>query len=185
MVGTPDYIAPEILKGISTSNKTLDYWSLGVIMFEFLVGIPPFNDESAEKIFSNIMEGKIDWPEIGDDPETQISEQAFDLLKQLLNPDFSNRLGWDTIDSIKKHRFFEGIDWWELRRKPGPIIPRPEKQQHENETVLEKLQKFLQKQRNSAVVERLEQELEYLERLDLLVARNVEEEQLILRNLGS
>ena len=67
---TPDYIAPEIIKGISTSNNTLDFWSLGVILYEFLVGIPPFNDDTVDKIFSNIVESKIEWPEIGEDPET-------------------------------------------------------------------------------------------------------------------
>lgn len=66
---------------MSSSNRTLDYWSLGVILFEFLVGIPPFNDESVDKIFSNILEGKIEWPDIGNDPETQISECVYDLLK--------------------------------------------------------------------------------------------------------
>lgn len=73
IVGTPDYVAPEIIKGVSTSNYSIDLWALGVIMFEFLVGIPPFNDETPEKIYNNILKGYIEWPEIGDDPETQIS----------------------------------------------------------------------------------------------------------------
>jgi serine/threonine protein kinase len=44
IVGTPDYISPEILKGESSTNFSTDYWSLGVMMYEMLVGVPPFND---------------------------------------------------------------------------------------------------------------------------------------------
>lgn len=55
VVGTPDYIAPEVIKGESISNESLDLWSLGVITYEFLVGIPPFNDDTPEKIFENIL----------------------------------------------------------------------------------------------------------------------------------
>ncbi|CAD8132504.1 unnamed protein product [Paramecium pentaurelia] len=178
IVGTPDYIAPEIIKGISSSNKTLDYWSLGVILFEFLVGIPPFNDESVDKIFSNILEGKIDWPDIGDDPESQISECVFDLLKQLLNPDFNQRIGHESIDQIKKHPFLHSINWNTLRNKPGPIIPRiPQAQQQQFENVQEKLQKFLQRgeKKHSQIVKKLQDELEYLERVDLLIATNEKE----------
>lgn len=71
-MGTPDYIAPEILNGISTQNPSADYWSLGVIMYEMLCGIPPFNDESIEKIFDNILNLRIEWPAIGED-ENSIS----------------------------------------------------------------------------------------------------------------
>jgi serine/threonine protein kinase len=46
-------------------DKSLDYWSLGVIMYEFLVGIPPFNEDTIEKIFDNIINLRIEWPEIG------------------------------------------------------------------------------------------------------------------------
>ena len=58
LVGTPDYMAPEIIKGISFDNYSLDWWSLGVMMFEFLVGVPPFNETTREQIYENIVERK-------------------------------------------------------------------------------------------------------------------------------
>ncbi|CAD8044329.1 unnamed protein product [Paramecium primaurelia] len=177
VVGTPDYIAPEIIKGLSFSNKTLDYWSLGVILFEFLVGIPPFNDESVDKIFSNILEGKIEWPDIGDDPETQISECVYDLLKQLLNLDYKQRIGYESIEQIKKHPFLNSINWNKLRNQQGPIIPRIAQNTQQFENVQEKLQKFLQRseRKHSQIVQKLQDELEYLERVDLLIATNEQE----------
>lgn len=65
IVGTPDYIAPEIIKGISVSNLSIDWWSLGCLLYEFVVGFPPFNDSSIEKIFDNIVNLNMAWPEIG------------------------------------------------------------------------------------------------------------------------
>lgn len=62
IIGTPDYIAPEIIKGESASNFSVDYWSLGVIMYEMLVGVPPFNDTTIEGIFKNILSFNIEWP---------------------------------------------------------------------------------------------------------------------------
>lgn len=88
ILGTPDYIAPEILNGLegSLNNPSVDYWSLGVILFEFLVGVPPFTDDTVEKIFDNIKNLRIPWDEIpvgiGED---LISYDALDLLKKLLN----------------------------------------------------------------------------------------------------
>lgn len=64
-MGTPDYIAPEIITGESTNNKSLDWWSMGIIMYEFLVGLPPFNADSVEEIFDNIKNLRMEWPEIG------------------------------------------------------------------------------------------------------------------------
>ena len=93
ILGTPDYIAPEILRGENLTNFSADYWSLGVIMYEMLVGFPPFNDDSVEKIFDNILSMRMDWPPIGDD----VSANANDLMRKLLTPDYHNRLGHDNI----------------------------------------------------------------------------------------
>jgi len=64
LIGTPDYMAPEIIQGISTNNLSIDWWSLGCILFEFLCGIPPFNDDSVEKIYDNIVNLRIPWEDI-------------------------------------------------------------------------------------------------------------------------
>jgi serine/threonine protein kinase len=69
IVGTPDYIAPEIILGTSISNFSSDYWSLGVIMYELLCGIAPFNDDTVEKIFDNIVNMRLEWPKIGEDED--------------------------------------------------------------------------------------------------------------------
>ena len=54
-----------MLSGLSSSNFSADYWSLGVIMYEMLTGIPPFNDISVDKIFDNILHQRMEWPDIG------------------------------------------------------------------------------------------------------------------------
>lgn len=74
-------------------------------MYEMLVGIPPFNDDSIEKIFDNILNMRIEWPPIGDD-EGCISKNAYDLISNLLNPDYKQRLGHNNIQEIKDHPFF-------------------------------------------------------------------------------
>jgi len=69
IIGTPDYMAPEILNPDKHHHeyceKALDWWSLGVILYEFFVGLPPFNAETREEIFENIKNLAIDWPPIG------------------------------------------------------------------------------------------------------------------------
>lgn len=65
IIGTPDYIPPEVISGTSTNNKSIDWWSLGVMIYELVCGIPPFNADTVEKIFENITNLNIDYPEIG------------------------------------------------------------------------------------------------------------------------
>lgn len=65
MIGTPDYIAPEIIKNNSLDNLSIDWWSLGVIAYEMMVGCRPFSGNSVDEIINNILGFRIQWPEIG------------------------------------------------------------------------------------------------------------------------
>ncbi|RIB15849.1 kinase-like domain-containing protein [Gigaspora rosea] len=120
LLGTPDYLAPELLLGIGHSTA-VDWWSLGVCLFEFLVGYPPFNDDTPQAIFRNILNHVVQWP-----PEGFLSLEAKDLISKLLNQDPEKRL---TVEEIKAHPFFNGIDWENIRKQPAPFVPNPEDEQ--------------------------------------------------------
>jgi len=110
VVGTPDYIPPEILNGTCYDSPCIDWWSVGVLLFEFIVGIPPFNDEDMEKVFENILNRRIPWDQltIGYD-EGCITPEAKDLIDKLLTIDMTKRLGAKGVEEIKAHPFFKGI----------------------------------------------------------------------------
>jgi len=117
-------MAPEIISGKSIKDFSIDWWSLGVMLFEFLCGIPPFNDESPEKIYENIVQLRIPWDQIkiGYDEES-MSPEAAELIRQLLVLDHTKRLGANNTAEIKQHPFFKGINWETLRKQQAPIIP--------------------------------------------------------------
>ncbi|KAK9727887.1 hypothetical protein K7432_001456 [Basidiobolus ranarum] len=116
LLGTPDYLAPELLTGIG-HGPAVDWWALGVCLFEFLVGYPPFMDETPETIFKNILNHAIDWP-----PEGILSDLAKDLISKLLTVDPEVRL---KSEDVKNHGFFDGIDWDNMRQHEPPFIPDP------------------------------------------------------------
>ncbi|CAD8070128.1 unnamed protein product [Paramecium sonneborni] len=179
IVGTPDYIAPEIILGTSISNFSSDYWSLGIIMYELLCGIAPFNDDTVEKIFDNILNMRIEWPQIGDG-EDCISEQAYDLIVKLLEPDFNKRIGHKTIEEIKNHKFFKGIQWNRLLSKPGLIIPELNCESKDTEKMqqfLKKLEKTNKDSENKKLAQQLKAQLQNLERIDLLKQRSTQESE--------
>ena len=118
LLGTPDYLAPELLLGKGHTNA-VDWWALGVCMFEFLAGYPPFMDNDSESIFRNILSYAVQWPEGGD---AGISDCARDVVTKLLNPNAETRL---RSDELKKHTFFAEINWTDLRDQPAPFIPAP------------------------------------------------------------
>ncbi|KAM1638237.1 hypothetical protein FF1_015956 [Malus domestica] len=119
-VGTPDYLAPEILLGTG-HGATADWWSVGVILFELIVGIPPFNAEHPQTIFDNILNRNIPWPGVG-----EMSPEAQDLIDQLLTEDPNQRLGARGASEVKQHPFFKDINWDTLARQKAAFVPTSE-----------------------------------------------------------
>ncbi|KAJ4917498.1 putative serine/threonine protein kinase IREH1 [Raphanus sativus] len=117
-VGTPDYMAPEILLG-KGHGATADWWSVGIILFEFIVGIPPFNADNPEQIFDNIINRKITWPSV---PE-EMSYEARDLIDRLLTEDPHQRLGARGAAEVKQHIFFKDINWDTLPEQKAVYVP--------------------------------------------------------------
>ncbi|KAJ6748115.1 SERINE/THREONINE-PROTEIN KINASE [Salix purpurea] len=111
----------EILLGMG-HGATADWWSVGVILYEMLVGIPPFNAETPQQIFDNIMNRDIPWPRI---PE-EMSFDACDLIDKLLTENPLQRLGATGAREVKKHSFFRDINWDTLARQKAMFIPSGE-----------------------------------------------------------
>ncbi|KAL3724832.1 hypothetical protein ACJRO7_029922 [Eucalyptus globulus] len=120
-VGTPDYLAPEILLGTG-HGTTADWWSVGVILFELIIGIPPFNAEHPQTIFDNILNCNIPWPRV---PE-EMSSEAKDLIDRLLTEDPHQRLGARGAWEVKQHVFFKDINWDTLARQKAAFVPSSE-----------------------------------------------------------
>ncbi|OMJ74398.1 hypothetical protein SteCoe_26695 [Stentor coeruleus] len=117
-VGTPDYIAPEVFTQ-QGYNETVDWWSLGVILFEMLIGYPPFYSEDSSVTCQKI----ISWKKVlRIPPDPVISPEAVDLILKLLR-DPNDRLGCRGVDEIKAHPFFKNIDWENIRNTNAPYIP--------------------------------------------------------------
>lgn len=116
-VGTPEYLAPELLKG-EGYGKTVDWWTLGVLLYEMLTGLPPFYDENTNEMYRKILTAPLNFP--GYDV---VPPAARDLLTKLLDRDPAKRLGVNGSTEIKSHPFFHGIDWKKLlQRKYEPTF---------------------------------------------------------------
>ncbi|XP_015793229.1 serine/threonine-protein kinase LATS1 [Tetranychus urticae] len=120
LVGTPNYIAPEVLMRTGYS-QSCDWWSVGVILYEMLVGHPPFLANTPEETQNKV----INWKSTLRIPiESELSRDATDLiLKLCCGPE--DRLGKNGADEIKKHAFFSSIDFdGGLRKQKAPYIPK-------------------------------------------------------------
>ncbi|KAI5780483.1 kinase-like domain-containing protein [Geopyxis carbonaria] len=117
-VGTPDYIAPELFQN-SGYGQECDWWSLGTIMFECLVGWPPFCASDQYETYRKIVnwQSQLYFPE-----EIQLSPEAEDLIRNLITS-VDKRLGRHGADEIKAHPFFAGVDWDSLRAISAPFRP--------------------------------------------------------------
>ncbi|XVF72027.1 hypothetical protein PTKIN_Ptkin12aG0088400 [Pterospermum kingtungense] len=117
-VGTPDYIAPEVLlkKGY---GMECDWWSLGAIMYEMLVGYPPFYSDDPMSTCRKIVNWKthLKFPE-----EAKLSPEAKDMISKLLC-NVNQRLGSNGAGEIKDHPWFQGVDWDNIYQMEAAFIP--------------------------------------------------------------
>lgn len=116
VIGTPDYIAPELFNS-NDDDFTVDWWALGIIVYEFLMGTPPFHATALEQILCNIANLKVVF-------DQEISSAAKDLVSQLLERNPKKRLGILGAEQVKNHVFFNGIDWINLRNSEPAFVPR-------------------------------------------------------------
>jgi len=114
-VGTPDYIAPEVFAQTGYGQEC-DWWSLGVIMYECLVGYPPFYAEDPMATCRKIVKWKQTLAFPG---EAKLSKDSEDLIRKLIC-EAPKRL---TFEGIKSHPFFRELDWENLRTMRAPIVP--------------------------------------------------------------
>jgi len=122
MVGTPDYMAPEICKRLGGYKQNCDWWSLGVMMYECLCGYPPFYAGDSGTTIDKVKNWQDEFG-FPDDPggltNVKISNTAKDLIKKLITS-ADKRM---TFDQLKAHKFFEGVDWDNIRKNPAIIKP--------------------------------------------------------------
>uniref|UniRef100_A0A8D0GWI6 non-specific serine/threonine protein kinase n=1 Tax=Sphenodon punctatus TaxID=8508 RepID=A0A8D0GWI6_SPHPU len=119
--GTPEYIAPEVILR-QGYGKPVDWWAMGVILYEFLVGCVPFFGDTPEELFGQVISDEIAWPE-GDDA---LPPDAQDLTSKLLCQNPLERLGTGSAFEVKQHRFFKVLDWNSLLRQKAEFIPQLE-----------------------------------------------------------
>ncbi|XP_039275990.1 serine/threonine-protein kinase greatwall [Nilaparvata lugens] len=118
ILGTPDYLAPELLLK-QGHGPAVDWWALGVCMYEFLCGVLPFNDETPQLVFKNILQKDMDWP-TGED---SLSEAAQTAVDKLLTLDPVER---PSGPEVQQFPFFAHIDWDNLLEQTPPFVPQPD-----------------------------------------------------------
>uniref|UniRef100_A0A8C4K4F0 non-specific serine/threonine protein kinase n=1 Tax=Dromaius novaehollandiae TaxID=8790 RepID=A0A8C4K4F0_DRONO len=119
--GTPEYIAPEVIL-MQGYGKPVDWWAMGIILYEFLVGCVPFFGDTPEELFGQVISDEIIWPE-GDEA---LPADAQDLITRLLRQCPLERLGTGGAHEVKHHSFFLHLDWNGLLRQKAEFIPQLE-----------------------------------------------------------
>lgn len=118
--GTTEYLAPEVLLDESGYTKMVDFWSLGVLIFEMCCGWSPFYADNTQQMYKNIAFGKVRFP------KEVLSPEGRSFVKGLLNRNPKHRLGAvGDAKELREHEFFNDINWQNLREKriPPPFVP--------------------------------------------------------------
>ncbi|KAL0127869.1 hypothetical protein PUN28_003248 [Cardiocondyla obscurior] len=118
ILGTPDYLAPELLLK-QGHGPAVDWWALGICLYEFCTGLPPFNDETPQAVFTNILARDIPWPE----DEEALSSAATDAIDALLTLDQASR---PTAKEVRVMNLFRDFPWDEPSKAVPPFIPQPD-----------------------------------------------------------
>lgn len=118
LLGTPDYLAPELLLG-QEHGAPVDWWALGICLYEFMTGLPPFCDQSPEAVFANILHGELEWP-VGEEALSPAAEHA---VLELLTREPEARPGFQELCSLP---FFESVTWGSLLDQEPPFVPSPD-----------------------------------------------------------
>lgn len=120
LCGTPEYIAPEILLNKGHSFP-VDWWALGILLYEMFTGNPPFVDDNPMRIYQKILDCRVDYP-------PDMPARAKDFISKLLKPNVSARVGnlANGALDVMKHPFFEGVNWRQVleRKVRAPYIPQ-------------------------------------------------------------
>ncbi|CAG0917622.1 unnamed protein product [Notodromas monacha] len=120
--GTPEYIAPEVILR-QGYGKAVDWWAMGIILYEFLTGCVPFFGETPEELFAHTVSAEIEWPEEDDWP---VDAQAKALITELLCLSPIERLGTGGAVEVKAHPFFAELDWDSVLRQKAAFVPQLE-----------------------------------------------------------
>ncbi|KAI1092123.1 kinase-like protein [Rostrohypoxylon terebratum] len=120
IVGSPDYMAPEVLRG-EEYDYTVDYWSLGCMLFEALTGFPPFAGSTADETWQNLKH----WKEVlkrpvWEDPNYFLSNRTWNFITTCIN---SKSRRFSNIKEILEHQYFAEVEWKTLRESKAPFVP--------------------------------------------------------------
>ncbi|KII94457.1 hypothetical protein PLICRDRAFT_154146 [Plicaturopsis crispa FD-325 SS-3] len=162
IVGSPDYMAPEVLRG-KPYTYSVDFWSLGCILFEFLAGFPPFSGETPEETWTNLK----NWTKVLRRPEYEkpedlifnLSDVAWDAVTRRLIAHASVR--YATLAQVINHPFFERVKWEDQRSVRAPFVPALDSEidtgYYDDFTSVEDMAKYAEVKEKQANVEKVKE----------------------------
>lgn len=118
--GTPEYIAPEVILR-QGYGKPVDWWSMGIILYEFLIGCVPFFGDTPEELFAHTVNDDIEWP---NNEDWAVADDAKDIIIGLLQQNPRDRLGAGGSHEVKEHCYFMTVDWHSLLRQKAEFVPQ-------------------------------------------------------------